>query len=514
MTSPRRAPLPFFAAFLALGLPLLPSLASAGAYLSKTAGLVQIKSGSQDRWDPVRTVPQPVTAGDSVRTGLRAQATLQFEDGSHVELGSNASFTLEEASGSRSLLNLGFGAIKVWVQRLGSRRFQVRTPTAVCSVRGTEFRVEVMPGGRTTVDLYKGLLGVEDHRGQQVLLHPNERLQVDLRGIGLPTALPSQTSIQRSNFHQLMQKEMVLDLSKEQVMAAAIGEIKAAEFQQGKSLTDAFGHRVRVEQYIVRPAANQFKLVVLNERKASFNYFYYLGTFNQTLPTDMTVALKQLNGGIDTAPDYFLTSFESGRSNTIDSLVEKGTGGHLVDVNNNTDNTDDVSLFFDQNKGRWVDAVGRSVWQTRFDNYGMYVDGNLKIGWTGANIQTYNQGWGADSPTLSTTNDPFTNALLASATPSDGGTTRTFPDSNQVHELIYHSFSDGSFISFDNYLIDDAGKIASPSDFAGYEVGSFTGQQKLMQFNYEQVTTATEFGGRKIDLVVAPKILIQAGLIQ
>ena len=507
MTSPRRAPLPFSAALLALALPLIPSLASAGAYLSKTAGLVQIKSASQDRWDPVRAVPQPVAAGDAVRTGLRAQATLQFEDGSHVELGSNASFTLEEASGSRSLLNLGFGAIKVWVQRLGSRRFQVRTPTAVCSVRGTEFRVEVMPGGRTTVDLYKGLLGVEDHRGQQVLLHPNERLQVDLRGIGLPSALPSQTSIQRTNFHQLMQKEMVLDLSKEQVMAAAIGEIKAAEFQQGKSLTDAFGHRVRVEQYIVRPAANQFKLVVLNERKASFNYFYYLGTFNQSLPTDMSVALRQLNGTVDTPPDYWLTSFESGRSNTTDSLVELAQGGHPVDVNNNGVAGDAVSSLFDARTNAYVDTTGRSVYQTIFDKEGLYVNGTLKSGWTGTNLQSYTL-----RTDVTTTNlDPFTNAAVS--VPGSAGTTITFPDADKVHQVITTTYLDGTSLSFDNYIIDDKGKIATVADFANVTAGpSFI--EKLMQYNFQTVVSATEFGGRKIDLVVAPKMFVQAGLIQ
>src|SRR5258706_460949 len=140
-------------------------------------------------------------------------------------------FTLEESTDKRSALQLGIGVLKAFVQKLGSRRFQVRTPTAVCSVRGTEFRVEVLSGGRTTVDLYKGLLGVEDHRGQQVLLHPSERLQVDLRGLGSLSALPNQASVQKAQFHSIMQREMALDMSKEQVMASAVNELKTAEFQ-------------------------------------------------------------------------------------------------------------------------------------------------------------------------------------------------------------------------------------------------------------------------------------------
>ena len=32
---------------------------------------------------------------------------------------------------------------------------------------------------------------------------------------------------------------------------------------------------------------------VLNEREARFDYFYYLGTFNQALPVDLKIALNQ-----------------------------------------------------------------------------------------------------------------------------------------------------------------------------------------------------------------------------
>jgi len=37
--------------------------------------------------------------------------------------------------------------------------------------------------------------------------------------------------------------------------------------------------------------------------------------------------------------------------------------------------------------------------------------------------------------------------------------------------------------------------------------------RRLLDFNFEQVITASEFGGRKIDLVVEPRILIQSGLM-
>lgn len=504
MTSPFRAPvaLVFFlaASFIA------PAGAWAGAYLAKTSGIVQHKPSQGERWDVVKTLPQTLSNGDSVRTGLRASATIMFDDGSKVELGGNAAFTLEEAGSGRSLMNITIGKLKAFVTKLGSRKFQVRTPTAVCSVRGTEFGVEVMSGGRTVVDLYKGLLGVEDKRGQQILLHPNERLQVDLSGMGQPSVTPTGAQIQQSNFHNVMRREMSLDMSKEEVQAAAAREIKLAEFQQGKVLMDVFGQRVRLEEYIIRPSANQFKLVVLNERASRFDYFYYLGTFNTTLPSDLSVALRQLSGSVDTAPTYWLTSFETGRSNTKDSMVEVAQGGHPVDVNNNADATDDVAFFYNGAKDKYESVAGRSVFQTLYDKYGFYVNGSLKYGWTGNNIQQYSDTVAASN------NDPITGAALAQALPARSVST-TFPNSDQIHQVIYESYSDGTYIKWDNYIINDDGKIATISDFQGPTSG-VSYKEKLLNFNYEQVVTASEFGTRKIDLVVEPKILIQSGLIQ
>src|SRR5262249_51160024 len=157
-----------------------------------------------------------------------------------------------------------------------------------------------------------------------------------------------------------------------------------------------------------------------------------------------------------------------------------------------------VNYFFDPSKNAWTNVTGQNVYQTLFDNYGFYVNGKLKYGWTGANIQTYNSGFGAASPTAASTNDPFTGAALATALPSRTVNT-TIPDAGQIHQIIYESYGDGTYIQWDNYIISDEGKIASAADFAA----SVTGvgyQQGILKWNYEQVVTASEFQGRKIDL--------------
>jgi hypothetical protein len=89
----------------------------------------------------------------------------------------------------------------------------------------------------------------------------------------------------------------------------------------------------------------------------------------------------------------------------------------------------------------------------------------------------------------------------------------TYPDPGRLHQRIYESYEDGSYISWDNYLISDEGRVADGRDFAGAASGSAF-RARLLDFNFEQVITATEFGGRDIDLVVAPKMLIQAGMLR
>jgi transposase len=56
------------------------------------------------------------------------------------------------------------------------------------------------------------------------------------------------------------------------------------------------------------------------------------------------------------------------------------------------------------------------------------------------------------------------------------------------------------------------GKIAKTADFAGITSGTQY-KQTLLKWNFQTIVTASEFGGRKIDLAVEPKIFIQSGLI-
>jgi len=154
------------------------------AWLTGISGKVEIKRASMPDWSRAddSAVIQP---GDSVRTNWRGRTQVNFSDGSRVELGSSSFYVLEKDGSDKndSGMKLNFGWMKAWVKKVAQRNFRVRTPTAVCSVRGTEFTVDV-DGNNTNIDLFSGALAVQDTMGNETLLNEGQHIKVDERGLG------------------------------------------------------------------------------------------------------------------------------------------------------------------------------------------------------------------------------------------------------------------------------------------------------------------------------------------
>ena len=91
-----------------------------------------------------------------VVTGPDGAAVLQMADGSTIEVFSNSKFVLHETPADwEELLRLYLGKVRVQIQHLGGRpnHNKVRTETAVISVRGTIFDVDVRDDEGTTMVL-------------------------------------------------------------------------------------------------------------------------------------------------------------------------------------------------------------------------------------------------------------------------------------------------------------------------------------------------------------------------
>ena len=102
---------------------------------------------------------------------------LHLTDGSEVLLGPHTRLILTQPSAADwKYLQLIIGRIRVEVQKRlgGAPSFQIGTPSAVISVRGTRFLVEVNRRGVTEVDVEQGMVELRSmsELGRPVLLGP------------------------------------------------------------------------------------------------------------------------------------------------------------------------------------------------------------------------------------------------------------------------------------------------------------------------------------------------------
>ncbi|MCD6311732.1 MAG: FecR domain-containing protein [Elusimicrobia bacterium] len=268
---------------------------------------------------------------DVIKTGPDGKASLVLDTGSQIDIGPSSKIKIAKLTDTDTLLDMSMGELTSKVEKLKGQQisFKVKTPASVCAVRGTRFSVIVDKSGKTRVNVFAGVVSAREISGigEEIYIRQNQFLEI------LPGVAPGQAadlSFAPTAREVLMTKaefmnEVRMDMTKEQVQAAAAVEIKNAEYEQGKTMVDYFGKRVRIEEYIVRPQSDQFKFVALNERDNRFDYFTWLATFNTDLPADLSVANQIAFEKTDlekwtSAPDYWIKQHDCAASNTVDSV--------------------------------------------------------------------------------------------------------------------------------------------------------------------------------------------------
>lgn len=119
------------------------------AIITRIDGAVLKKDVSRNIWIPAK-VGDILDNGDSLKTEKDGYTELKFEDGSIVKVGANTELNIY-----KNYLFLAIGYIKLYITKLFPN-FEVRTPSAIAGVRGTEFSVEVLQDMTTLVTVYEG----------------------------------------------------------------------------------------------------------------------------------------------------------------------------------------------------------------------------------------------------------------------------------------------------------------------------------------------------------------------
>jgi hypothetical protein len=548
----------FFSFSLLFMLGISPAFMEA-AELRSTLGTVEIQKAGSGVWTQGRPRTE-VQDGDIVRTGVGSQAELKMEQGHNMTLREKSTLKVDAQRGQEARFSLLLGRVRSFVAKLQPQsKFEIKTPVAVASVRGTVFELEVLENQTSRLSVLEGVVNYRDLagigaevqvlQGQSVVVEPGaaprpaEPLPQELRE-GLVPASEQEPAL--ASLKMEIQRETGLASFKEFFQTDAAQEMKVAQYQEGKTLIDAFGKRVRLEEYISRPDPKQWSFVSLNTREDRFDFTRFDLYAKNDLPEDMSVSNLFGRNDHEEMTNWAVRT-QRISSNSGDYYREWQDGGDPVKMTDSNGNKT-TEVVFDH----WYTEVGAEGQNPTLLSHWVpdaaFLGGNPAATKTrdDADLKTdafqdtpsgYNDFEGADAGTVIGDTrgiDGFTraqrlayfdNTAVASSYMTSEGYSRdsvvNFDDKtlsaatigeilNATKLSFIHTYSrpDGSNITLrdDRYTITDEGDKLSFNTVAN--LGS-----NLQGVNFQDVFTSSLMGERKIDVVISPSIFKKAGLL-
>lgn len=464
---------------------------SSAANVYSLLGEVDLKKAGSSEW--VRLTGDektPLKAGDEMRTARASTVEIYMDDGSKVKMAPLSAFKLSAENKEAVSLGLYFGRVRSWVKKF-SRKFEVRTPSAVCAVRGTDFMVSADADGNSRVEVYEGSVLTGDSKGNSGLVREGQFSDIPnggkMKDPGQNPNEPGDMNSSLGDARQMARAEIYSEISKEDVLARAQEEMQSAEYQNRKVAIDAFGNRVRMEEYTIRPAADQFKYVVLNTRADRFDFGKILFTFNAALPEDLSRAtLNMISSPGATAPQWQLVAMNSVMSNTLDKVTEDAFGGAMA------------------YNGSLTDPRYNLV----FGNYSFYAAGPAEAGDNGGLGKLL---WAKTNYNVAA-NHYDSISFLGSASPVIEG---SFPSGSDVfYTFSKNTYSDGTWIAAQDFVLFNNGDLLGAGDFNKGLGNGNTVDEITDKLNFQRVYASSLFEGRTIDVMYSAKLLKEIGLLR
>ncbi len=543
---------------------LLAAEESSWAKISHLSGDVQVRSGEKAKWEAAKP-DQIVRPGSQLKTSSQSSVNLQTKEKHRVHLSPKTTILVEETSSEKTIFKVLLGRLRSYVRPLKkNQQFRIKSPVAVASVRGTEFDTIVEENDKTTFEVTEGVVNVSDleNIGAEVTLFKNQRTSI-MRGHAPlpPENLKGDKGDQRGDLRQNQdvqkvkemarfeaRREMGLQQFKEHLQADVSREQRMAQYQDGKTVIDAFGMRVRMEEYIVRPEPKQFSFVTINTRLDNVSYSRYDAWALADLPAKIVDInpLFQQHGTANNKPINYIVQQKWFISNGGDIYREWSEAGDMIFFN--TLNLWQVVYdhWYVELKGRdaanfrlvshWVPSSGYKSGTVPTIPSTYYSNGALDtpLGYDNF-VMIGNSGFIGDNRPIDAV--AFGTRLLnsnifgssiyqhsegyarSSYAELDGVRFSDIPNALKLSALLnakkvsaVHTYlaptgnSTVTTLRVDQYNIDDNGARLSLSDRAARNLSPDS-------INFESVASSPDFSS-KIDLVVSPRIFRQAGLIE
>ena len=292
------------------------------------SGAVEVRPTREGQWTPARDEME-IAEGGAIRTGAGGAAVVIMPNKTKVWLKENSALELEQRQTLASRLALVFGRIKVRVPHLlRKEKFEVRTPAAVCAVRGTEFTMGTTEDGKMELQVLFGEVKLKfmipPEKGDSEFNIPQgQGLKLAEKGKATKPELltPKAEREALENWNpglkpserqkDLQQKEMdraqIKDFAKatakaEDTVKSFLNVVKESDLEAGRTLTDVHGNLVRVEQRMIRPDPSTIQFMNIVKRPNYSDYAQAANGFKYNggaVPDRLDLA--QMSMGFDSA---------------------------------------------------------------------------------------------------------------------------------------------------------------------------------------------------------------------
>lgn len=154
-------------------------------------GEVRVLHVSEDLWQPAKT-KMPIYLGDKINTQAESRCEVKLSDGSVIRIGENSQFDFEKSllTSNKRSFDAALAHGKIWaniVSLVWGEKFEIKSPTAVCAIRGTIYSIET--DSTTRVAVYDGQVDVGPTQALR------EQLQTMPRPAGPPQQVPGPTQV-------------------------------------------------------------------------------------------------------------------------------------------------------------------------------------------------------------------------------------------------------------------------------------------------------------------------------
>ena len=155
------------------------------AVIESMSGEVQVQKGGKGDWVAAKQGGL-LQAGDKIKTGAKSTTVIKWGKDNVMKLTPFSSVTIDRldknpaAGAENSSVDMWSGKVYARAKKMNGPQstFEVKTPTAIAGVRGTELGVGITADDATAVECLSGKVQVRGVAGGEVLLGEREKTMV------------------------------------------------------------------------------------------------------------------------------------------------------------------------------------------------------------------------------------------------------------------------------------------------------------------------------------------------